>query len=230
MYKILAFVLALSLCGCSTTREGFRLGGGGGASESDIARVRNQVAQNAQSTLAKTAVADALVGEIKPGVIIVGETGVLRRVDAGDKKKAYPAYAEMAGKWHPGKAPYLSEAQYIELVGGWTTVEVYSVPGILALKYPVTVREEDILRINFASTLGAWIANSTTDLVVARSNDDGVMVIEKVLCKDGDKDFKACSAQYEKGRFDLNSGAELDRELKIKEGGIKISTESFKKI
>jgi hypothetical protein len=223
-----AVALVMSLSGCAASRDGIRLGGG--PNDSDIARVRNQIAENAQKSAAKRAVTEALKPETKPGIIVIGETGVLHELEAAKSKKNYREFVDVASKWHPGIAPYWSEDEYIRQIGGWTTLEVYSIPGIVAFKLPTAVPKSQMASINFASIAGAWLMNSTKDLVASRSNDDGISVIEKVLCVSSSDDYKACAAQYIRGQFDAVSGIELDRSAQIKADGTRIDTATFKKI
>jgi hypothetical protein len=84
--------------------------------------------------------------------------------------------------------------------------------------------------LNFASVAGAWLMNSTKDLVASRSTDDGISVIERVLCASSSDEYKTCAAAYVKGQFDAVSGAELDRNAKIKADGARIDTATYKKI
>jgi hypothetical protein len=220
--------LAVALSGCAASRDGVRLGSG--PSDSDIARIKNQISENAQKSAAKRAVTAAITPDSKPGILIIGETGVLHELDAARNKKNYKEFTDIAEKWHPGQTAYWDEEEYHRRIGGWTTLEIYSIPGLIALKLPSAVPKARMSSINFASTAGAWLINSTKDLVLARSNEDGIAVIESVLCSSSLDEFKKCSDQYVKGQFDAVSGIELDRSAKIKPDGTRIDTTSFKRI
>lgn len=229
MKKIIyAIALITSLAGCATSRDGVRLGTG--PSDSDIARIKNQIADNAHKSAAKRAVTAAITPDSKPGILVIGETGVLHELDPARSKKNYKEFTDIAEKWHPGQTAYWDEEEYHRRIGGWTTLEIYSIPGIVALKVPGAVQKAQMSNIHFASVAGAWLVNSTKDLVVARSNDDGISVIESVLCSSSLDDFKKCSEQYVRGQFDAVSGAELDRSAKIKANGLRIDTTSFRRI
>ena len=225
---IYTIALATSLAGCAASRDGVRLGTG--PSDSDIARVRNQITENAQKSAAKKVAADALTPETKPGIIVIGETGVLHELDPAKSKRNYKEFTDIAAKWHPGQPAYLCENEYAARIGGWTTLEIYSIPGIIALKLPAAVPKEQMAQMNFASVAGAWLMNSTKDLVASRSNDDGISVIERVLCVSSNDDYKKCADQYIRGQFDAVSGIELDRSAKIKSDGARIDITSFKRI
>ena len=101
-------------------------------------------------------------------------------------------------------------------------------PGLFNLRAPVVVRNADLDTIGFASTAGSMLLGTTGDLVAAKSNLDGLVLIDRVLCKDSVTDYRDCAAQYQRGRFDLSSGAELDRSMKPKEDGVHIDTTTFK--
>ncbi|MEV4780117.1 hypothetical protein [Burkholderia sp. LMU1-1-1.1] len=229
MKKLLySIALATSLAGCAASRDGVRLGTG--PSDSDIARIKNQIAENAQKSAAKRAVTAAIMPDSKPGILVIGETGVLHELDPSRRKKNYKEFTDIAEKWHPGQTAYWDENEYHRRIGGWTTLEIYSIPGVIALKLSSAVTKEQTSSINFASAAGAWLINSTKDLVIARSNEDGISVIESVLCSSSLEDFKKCSDQYVKGQFDALSGLELDRSTKIKPDGARIDVASFKRM
>ena len=225
---IYTIALATYLAGCAASRDGVRVGTG--PSDSDVARVRNQITENAQKSAAKKMATDALTPETKPGIIVIGETGVLHELDPAKSKRNYKEFTDIAAKWHPGQPAYWSENEYAARIGGWTTLEIYSIPGIIALKLPAAVPKANMAQINFASVAGAWLMNSTKDLVAARSNDDGISVIEKVLCASTRDDYKTCAGAYVRGQFDAVSGIELDRSAKIKADGASIDTVTYKKI
>lgn len=229
MKKIIyTIALAALLAGCAASRDGVRIGTG--PSDSDIARARNQLADNAKKTAVKQVAADALTPETTPGMLVIGETGVLHKMDPAKLELEYKAFSEIAEKWHPGVPPYWSKQDYGSRIGGVTTLEIYSIPGIIALKLPAAIPKDQMSSIRFASVAGAWLMNSTKDLVIARSIDDGILVIERVLCASSSDDFRTCAAQYIPGRFDAVSGVELDSSFKFKSDGARINTTTFKKI
>lgn len=234
MKKILMVAMMVALAGCAVTREGVRVGGGGAGSgasaESQIDKARTQAEQNARSSVAKEAASDALTAELKTGVIVVGEAGPLRKLSESDRKAFYKDYVKMSEMWHPGKPASLSEAQFVAMAGGWSTMETFSIPGLVKMTLPALVHVSDIDSIGFASTMGAFLAGTTGDLVAAESNADGALVITQVLCSDKSPDYRACAKQYEKGRFDIMGGRELDRHAKPKEGGVRIDVKTYKVI
>ncbi|QJD91675.1 hypothetical protein HH213_17230 [Duganella dendranthematis] len=231
MFKgICAAAIAVSLVGCVATKDGMRFGTGSAPSDSDVARVRSQIAENAQKSAAKKALAEALTPAPKPGVLVIGETGVLREMDLAKLDQEYKAFSVIAEKWHPGVPPHWTKQDYGNRIGGVTTLEIYSIPGIINLKLPAAVPRDRMTSINFASIAGAWLMNSTKDLVIARSIDDGILVIERVLCSSASEDYRSCASQYAPGRYDAVSGIEVDRSFKLKTDGVRIDITTFKKI
>ncbi|CAN0622870.1 conserved exported protein of unknown function [Burkholderia multivorans] len=231
MYKTLITIVAgLALAACTTTRDGVQIGVGTQPNASQVQKLRNQLGQNVQSTVAKKAAAAALKPENAVGIVLVGSVGPLRKVEPKDRPQLYVAYAKDATKWHPDHEPYLSESEFVAQMAGWTTMETFSIPGMITLRQPALVQDSDVDNITFASTFASFMVGATGDLVAAKSNSDGVMVIEKVLCKDANPDYRTCAAQFEKGHFDANTGAELDRAMKPKQSGVHIDPATFKVI
>jgi hypothetical protein len=62
--------------------------------------------------------------------------------------------------------------------------------------------------------------------VAARTNADGLLVLERVLCRDGAPDFRDCVQRFAKGQFDRR-GAELGADGKAKEGGRRIDPANY---
>lgn len=222
--------IVFALSACSASRDGIRLGLGPSApGQSQYDQARTQLEQNAQSTVAKKAIASALGTDAKPGILVVGTLGPLRKSSAEELKKAYPAYAKNAEKWHPGHASYLSEEDFDEF-GGWTTIETFAIPGVMNIRQPALVRQSDMKTMSFPSTLGSAFFGTTGDLVGARSNGDGYTVLDRVLCRDADPGYWQCASAYERGHYDANTGQALTHELKPKEGGVQIDPATFKVI
>lgn len=231
MKKIFALAAVMTMVtGCAVTREGVRVGAGAPPSQSEVDKIRSQVQQNAQSAAAKKVVAGALASEMKAGVIVVGEAGPLRKLDEAARRESYKSYVATAGQWHPGQAPVLSEADFVTQIAGWSTMQTFSIPGVMKLTQPALVRADDIIAIGFASTAASFLIGTTGDLVGAQSNADGMLIIDKILCKDSAPDYRACAREFAKGRFDINGGQELDRDMKPKSGGVRIDPSSYKVI
>ncbi|WP_028103038.1 hypothetical protein [Pseudoduganella violaceinigra] len=108
---------------------------------------------------------------------------------------------------------------------GWTSIETLGMGGFIKLERPAAVRPAEIDAVGFASGAAA-LFGTTGDLVAARSNAAGVLVIERVLCKEQSADFKACAKRFMRGHFDL-AGAELDSDLHPKRDGRRIDPSNY---
>ncbi|WP_230371246.1 hypothetical protein [Paludibacterium denitrificans] len=60
-----------------------------------------------------------------------------------------------------------------------------------------------------------------------RSNADGVLILDRVLCQDKDPEYRTCAKQFERGRFDATTGQELDG-FKPKTNGVQIDVATYK--
>lgn len=110
-------------------------------------------------------------------------------------------------------------------IGGWTSIETLGLAGFVRLDRPAAIRQADLASIGFASTGGA-LFGTTGDLVAARAGSDGVLIIEKVLCKETGADFRACMKRYARGHFD-QGGNELDSDMQLKHGGKQIDPANY---
>lgn len=228
MNKIAIVLLAVSsaLAGCAVTRDGVRVGTGGAPSQGQADQVRAQLESSAKTHAAKAAAEGALDGDIKPGVIMVGTLGPLREADEETLRKGYKkGYLKGAEMWHPGKPPALSEDDFVAQVRGWTTVETFSIPGVMNSRHPALVPRR--FDGDFASTFGSFMLGTTGDLVVAKTNDDAAYLLTQVLCKGDAPAYRDCAAKYERGRFDANTGDELGSDMKPKNNGVAINTGDY---
>ena len=67
------------------------------------------------------------------------------------------------------------------------------------------------------------------DLIAARTNDDGVLIVERVLCREG-PEFRKCTKSYEIGVFDAETGLKLDGHLEPTSNGIQINVVDYREI
>lgn len=149
-----------------------------------------------------------------PGVMVVGDVGAMNALDGKQLRAVHKAFAKGG-----------SADDFAASMGGVTSIETLGLAGFVRLERPAAVRVADMDAVGFASSAGALFGTSG-DLVAARANDDGVLVLDKVLCKDKAPDFKACAARYARGHFDL-AGAELDGDLQPKRGGQRIDPVTY---
>ena len=207
------------LAGCAVSKDGLSLGPQT-PSPSQIAQSREQLERNAGVSAAP---------EVFPGVLVIGTTGPFRSIEDKERPGFYSAYLKVAEQWHPGVAPGMDAAAFQQKLGGWASVQTFSIPGIMNRRTRVLVPATFEHDAQFASAAGSVMFGTTGDLVAARSDRDGLLWLERVLCRD-DAGYRACATNYQPGIFDENTGRELARDRKPKPVGALIDVSSYLKL
>ncbi|WP_233809440.1 hypothetical protein [Paraburkholderia sp. HP33-1] len=235
--SLIAVSMCVLLSACAANRDGVGIGFGSGPNASELAKARSEMEQSALSTSAKHVANAVLTRNSRGGLVLIGTVGPLRTYDGDDARKNYEkGYVNSARQWHPEHPePYMTEADYTQQVAGWTSVETYSIPGVMSMRVPAQVPYSVVKEISFPSTFASLMIQKTGDLVAGLSNDDGWVFVTQVLCKDsttedGGKSYRVCAANYERGRFDAATGRELDTSLAPKENGTMIDTSTYKRL
>ena len=114
--------------------------------------------------------------------------------------------------------------------GSWpaASIEIAYIPLIGSIRLRMLVSADRAHNTRFASAAGSFLVGATGDLVAAKLDEDGLLWLDRVLCK-GDNNYQTCSRDYEKGIFDENTGQELDRDRKPKRNGLVINVQSYRK-
>lgn len=230
---IAVVTVSLGLSACSAIKsnqgtDGVRLYGGGPTSSSDMQKIKDQLTQNAKSTSAKAGAEQALQGDARPGILVIGNVGSLRKLEGDNRAKFYKeSYSATAAKWHPNQPATMSEAEFTNQIAGYTGIVLWSVPGVIAGRRTAAIREVDVPKIDFPGVRMANFFGSTGDLVVASTNDDGAILVDQVLCKESAADYSKCSDRFTRGVFDKNTGAELGTGMAEKSGGAHIDVTTF---
>ncbi|WP_342120907.1 hypothetical protein [Pseudoduganella sp. OTU4001] len=198
-----AVVLVLGACS-ATTGSGVRFFVGEGATPRADDRIPAQLEQISKEWARIAA----------PGVLVVGDVGALDALDGKQLRAMHKAFA--AGG---------SADDFAARMGGVTSIETYGLAGFVRLERPAVVRAADVGAVGFASQ-GGSLFGSTGDLVAARSEADGMLVLDKVLCQEKAPGFNACAARYLRGHFD-QAGVELDGDLQPKRGGRRIDPATY---
>jgi hypothetical protein len=144
-----------------------------------------------------------------PGILIVGTTGPLRTFD------------------RPGEPHPLGPAEFQERSAGWASVQTSGIPLVGSLRYRVLVPASVAHDARFASAAGSFLFGATADLVAARSDRDGLVWIDRVLCSKADRNFESCTEKYSSGVFDAETGRELGRDRKPKAHGEWVDVSSY---
>jgi len=217
MHKhFIAVAAALALSGCSTTySNGVRFLVGEGATPRAGDGVPPQLDQLATEWARSAA----------PGVLVVGDIGALNAMDGKQLRAFHQAYAEALAKRDPARAVGASADDFAASMGGLSSIETFGLAGFVKLERPAAVRVADMGTVGFASTTGA-LFGSTGDLVAARGDASGMLVLDKVLCKEKSAAYKECMSRYARGHFS-QAGAELDGDLQPKRNGRRIDPANY---
>jgi hypothetical protein len=184
---------------------------------------------------------------VQGGVLIVGTTGPLRTLNDTERDGFYRGYLAAASESHPGGAshsgdaspgaatpgaatpgesPVLTAAQFQEKIAGWASIQTFSIPLVMHQRYRVLVPTSVAQDARFSSAAASFVFGASGDLVAARSDRDGLLWIDRVLCK-ADRSYEACAQKYAVGVFDENTGRELGRDYKPKPDGEWVDISSY---
>jgi hypothetical protein len=221
MKRLLALAGVVSLLGgCAVSKDGI-----GSAARAPSSAEIDQTRAQLQRNQAAAAPADSAV----PGILIIGTTGPFRPVNDQERVEFYRSYVAFAAKWHPGEPPRLDSAAFQDKLAGWASIETSGVPGVMSWRSRVLVPAGVARDTQFASAAGSFMFGTTGDLVVARQDYDGLVWLERVLCRD-DKSYRDCAGNFQAGIFDENTGIELDRHRKPKADGAAVDVTSYVKL
>ena len=174
-------------------------------------------------------------------VLVVGTTGPLRTLTEAERDEFYRGYIAAASDPHPGEAspgeatpgesspgesPVLTAAEFKEKIAGWASIQTFSVPLVMNLRYRVLVPATAAQDARFPSAAASFVFGASGDLVAARSDRDGVLWIDRVLCK-ADRSYGACAQKYAIGVFDESTGRELGHDYKPKRDGEWVDVSSY---
>jgi hypothetical protein len=227
LLKVGSLLLALVVSGCAVTADG--IGPAHHPPDADkVAQVRDQLQHNVQAA-PPNAASDGVSQTVNPGIVVVGTTGPLRSIEDKSRDGFYAAYLKVAEQWHPGTAATMSHEEFEEKLAGWASLQIAGIPGIGSIRLRMLVPEGVVHDAQFASTAGSFLFGATGDLVVARSDGDGLLWLDRVLCRD-DHSYSTCAKDYQKGVFDENTGQALDRDRKPKPHGATLDLASYKVI
>jgi hypothetical protein len=213
--SLILISMVLLLGACTVSKDG--LGVARRADPNRPAQVRQQLEQNAQAAGAASR---------RPGLLLVGTTGPFRPAEAQDRDGLYAQYLKAAEVWHPGQPARMSEDNLTGKLAGWASVQTWGIPGVMSMRARVLVSTDVVKDTQFASAAGSFMFGTTGDLIAARSDDDGIVWLERVLCRDSDG-YRDCAKQYRSGFFDANTGQELDKNRKPKLNGTRIDTATY---
>jgi len=144
------------------------------------------------------------------GVLIVGTTGPLRTLNDTERDEFYRNHVTVAK----------------DKIAGWASIQTFGIPLVMNVRYRVLVPTSVAQDTQFASAAASFVFGASGDLVAARSDRDGLLWIDRVLCK-ADRSYEACAQKYAVGVFDENTGRELGRDDKPKPDGEWVDVSSY---
>lgn len=165
-------------------------------------------------------------GEVVTGLIVVGRVWEFEPISQEDVESVYEQqYLTFVATWQAEREPSLSLGQFTNTIGGFTKIRIWQVSLLLVEVQRVAyalVPSRLIGEYQFPVTF--WTRSG--DLIAAKTNDDGVLIVRRILCMLG-PEFGECSSSYVKGAFDATTGRELDNHLESKKDGSTIDTNNF---
>ena len=163
------------------------------------------------------------------GYIVVGTVSAFREFKRENIEEEYKDYAEDFELWGTGRQPNLGLEDFSKIIRGWTRIKVVGVPLLFAGYVKGLVPYEAARDIDFEPVLATALFQSSSDLVAAKTNSDGILTVVTVLCKDT-AGYSECAKSYKKGVFDSNTGLKLSGKLEVSEGGPRIDPITFELI
>ena len=207
MMRLLILMFCLFLfTGCTVTKEGI-------------------IAGNLMKKFAGINLEKCKADKCPEKIITIGTVSAVRNID--DYKTMYGTYVYAAEKFVGEDEVNLSEQGFVESIGGWTVLQVFKIPLVGAEYVPVFIPSNVLADIDYASTAETILYQGTGDLVVAESNADGVLLVDRVLCKKKNS-YIPCKRQYYRAVFDAYTGEQLGRNYKVKRNGRSIDVENYK--
>lgn len=164
-----------------------------------------------------------------PSLIAVGPVSSLRRFNERNIDKSYERYVATVARIRPDSVAELSRSEYEQRLAGWTNLKLFTVPLVLGHYQSVLVPFALVDNIKFPPVAGVMLGQETGDLLAARTNPDGLFVVEAVLCRDGIT-YYHCAKVYEKGYFDAVTGFEIDSDLQPNRSGTQIDPVTFRRV
>ena len=147
---------------------------------------------------------------VQGGVLIVGTTGPLRTFGEAERDDFSRRNVGVAS----------------EKIAGWASIQTFSIPLVVNERYRVLVPATVAQDTHFASAAASFVFGASGDLVAARSDRDGLLWIDRVLCK-ADRSYQACAQKYAIGVFDEDTGRELGGDYKPKPDGEWVDSSSY---
>lgn len=182
-------------------------------------------------TLPDSSVETQTSGSSSPvtGMIAVGTVSAFRELKPDDVAAEYKKYARDFEVWNVERPPILGPEEFSTLISGWTRIKIMGVPLLFAGYVKALVPIDAAVDVDFEPAVATALFQSSSDLVAAKTNPDGVFSIVSLLCKD-QAGYSDCAKDYKKGVFDSKTGLKIGGKMKLVEDGPRIDPVTFRLI
>ncbi len=158
------------------------------------------------------------------GIIVIADTSVLRVYEQADYEELHQEYREYFSAEPKREFTYTVDnlkSRFIGFVG----IRTFSIPGVMGTYYYALV-PRTLNEVGYSNKVSTFLLGTAEDLVAARTDSDGLLVVEKLLC-DRNKDYRTCARRFKRGVFDGESGVQLGSDYKPKKKGKTIDVNSY---
>ena len=225
LFTIASLAMA-TLSGCALTPEGIRLPIPS-PDASNSAKLIKNLRDASLKAGARMAVDPLLVAEDRPGIVIIGGLGPVRRLDAQARAEFYQGTTAQAQKMGL-PPPITTEAEFVAGTAGYASV--FFDGGFFSLQRYVYAAIPAGL-VDSLHSPSVWATagyGGTGDFVVVHTHQDGWNQIVTVLCDDTADNYDDCEVQYRRGRYDRTTGYELSHNNAILTDGARIDPRTYK--
>jgi hypothetical protein len=166
-------------------------------------------------------------GPAVPAVIVIGRVRLFEAMPTEESESIYRRqYLTFVQTWENPREPTLSMEEFVSTISGFCRVSLWSTP-VIEISMDALVPVDIVDRIQYPGILDMLFWTGVGDLVAARTNDDGVLIVQRILCSEG-SGYRECSKSYGKGFFDATTGRELSYRGKVKKDGLIVDTTHYK--
>jgi len=167
------------------------------------------------------------VGQAVPAEIVIGRVRMFEAMPKEESESVYKRqYLTFVQTWQNPREPTLSMDEFVSTISGFCYVSLWSTP-VIEISMAALVPADIVDRIQYPGILDMLFWTGVGDLVAARTNDDGVLIVQRILCSEG-PGYRECSRSYAKGLFDATTGRELSYRGKVKKDGLIVDTTHYK--
>lgn len=145
--------------------------------------------------------------------VAIGTTSALRRMTDEDAPKLYERYRRQAAPCRESENLEYDLNTFKSTFAGWTRLQLYT-GWVTTRLVSVLVPREMVSRVGFPSAGSVVAINLNGDLVAARMNQDGFLILDQLLCSEEGETYKQCEKEYFDGVFNLRTGGDALEEDK----------------